>query len=365
MALRMQSPVGAKTVLNGQEFDYFSGCSYLGLQSHPEVIRAVAEAVQQYGMATGTSRGGYGEHPVYDVLESEVNRFFGTESMLYFASGYLGCTLLAQGLRERYDRILIDESCHFSILDGVHTAGKPVSVFRHCDPESLRAVLQAELLPGERPLILTDGVFPISGEIAPLKDYLEVLGPRDGLLVVDDAHASGVLGAQGRGSLDYWGVSDERCFSSHTLSKALGASGGIIPGTKRLMDEIEAHSKVYVAASPPPLPVAAGAAKALELARTQPELRSRLRTNVARAQAGFRRLGWQIEDTPVPILCLRARAGINLEKLKNDLFERRIAVAHVTTYSSTPPGGCLRVAIFATHTDEQIEHLLAEVEHLV
>ncbi|NTU75406.1 MAG: aminotransferase class I/II-fold pyridoxal phosphate-dependent enzyme, partial [Anaerolineaceae bacterium] len=358
MAIHMESPVGARTIFSGREGDYFSGTTYLGLQSHPDVIQAAMDCLQHYGLATGTSRGGYGESPVYDWLENEINAFFDTEKVLYFASGYLGNTIIAQGLRESYDHIFIDEWSHFSIWDGARSTGKPIITFNHLSAEHLKECLRRELKPGQRPLIMSDGLFPISGELAPVLDYLPLIEEFDGWLALDDAHASGVMGENGRGTLDYYQVQHPRCIASHTLSKALGGYGGVIAGSTELIDMLDRNSKVYVAASPPPLVAAAAAAKAMEIARTHPEMRVKLRENIAHARQGIRELGWDLNELPIPITCLRARSGIDLGELKNGLFERNIYTAHVTRYSSTPPGGALRIALFATHTKEQIDRLI-------
>ena len=358
MDLRMQSPVGPRVVIGGRERDYFSGTGYLGLHSHPEVVQAAVETIGRYGIATATSRGGYGEHAVYDQLEAEARRFFGVEKVLYYPSGYLSAAILAQGLRARFDAIFIDDAAHYSLWDGARAVGRPVTGFCHCDPDDLAKKLRAYLTPGAKPMVLSDGVFPISGEIAPAPAYREVLAEYEGAwLCLDDAHATGVLGRNGRGTLDHYGLQEPNFIAGHTLSKAIGGYGGLIPGPAELLGEVERASRVTVGASPPPLPVAAAAAKALELA-CDPEIRERLWQNVARARAGIRALGWELADTPVPILCLCARPGLDLGAIKNRLFERDICVAHVTGYSSTPAGGALRIAIFATHTAEQIDRLV-------
>lgn len=365
MQIRMQSPVGAHTNFSGQELLYFSGTGYLGLQNHSQVLQAAQDALQRYGLSTATSRGGYGEHPVYDELESEACAFWGCEKVLYLASGYLGPAVLAQGLREQYEVIFIDESSHFSLFDGARSTQKPFHTFRHRDPQHLAQQCRASLLSGQRPLVLSDGVFPISGEIAPVPDYLQVVEPLDGLVALDDAHAAGVLGANGRGTLEYFQLDSPRCLSSCTLSKGLGGYGGMIAGSASTLEVLQKNSRIYGATSPTPLPSAAASAAALRLARTQPGLRRQLWENTARARAGLRRLGWPMEDTPVPVLCLGARPGLDLGGLKLALFERGIGVAHVTTYSSTPAGGCIRAAVFATHTPEEVDTLLAALGELV
>lgn len=362
---RFQSPLGARVLVAGRERDYFSGTGYLGLQNHPRVLRAAVEALERYGLSTATSRGGYGEHLLYDQLESELRAFFGTTGALYFSTGYLGAAVLAQGLKARIERIFIDDWAHFSVWDGARAAGKPVVGFRHLDPGHLAEQLRAELRPGERPLVLSDGVFPISGEVAPLAELLQVVAPYNGWVGLDDAHAVGAIGPNGRGTPDYWNSPAGQWVASGTLSKALGGYGGILTGTAELLAELERNTRVTVAASPPPLPVAAASACALSIARTQPELRQQLWRNVARARAGLRALGWPLEDSPVPIICLRALPGLDLARLKDGLFERDICIAHVRNYSSTPPGGALRIAIFASHTPEQIDRLVFELGRLL
>ncbi len=359
MDTRLQSPLGPRVKIAGRERDYFSGTGYLGLQNHPLVLEAAANAIRQYGLATGTSRGGYGEHDLYDALEAEARAFFGAERVLYYPSGYMSAAILAQGLGERWERAFVDEGAHYSLWDGARSAGKAVVGFRHCEPQSLAECLRRELRPGERPLVLSDGVFPISGEIAPVQSYQQVLASYAGAwIVLDDAHATGVLGEHGRGTLEHVGrFGQQNLAAGYTLSKGIGGYGGIIAGSQAQTEEIESHCRVPVGASPPPLPVAAASAQALALARG-PALRKQLWRNVARAREGIRRLGWALDDSPVPILCLAARPGVDLARVKEALFERDICVAHVTRYTSTPAGGALRIAIFASHSEEQIDRLI-------
>ncbi|TLM97331.1 MAG: pyridoxal phosphate-dependent aminotransferase family protein, partial [Actinobacteria bacterium] len=242
---RFQSPVGPRVLIDGRERDYFSGTGYLCLQSHPAALRAAAECIQRYGLSTATSRGGYGEHAVYDALDGAVNRFFASQRNLYYASGYLGASILVQGLRERYERVFVDEGAHFSVFEAARASGCPLHAFKHRDAADLETRLRAELRPGERPLALSDGVFPISGEIAPAGELLAAVEARDGVLALDDAHAAGVLGEHGRGTLEYCRVSSPRCYSSATLSKALGGYGGVVTGTAEQIAELERLSHVY------------------------------------------------------------------------------------------------------------------------
>ncbi len=356
MEFEMQGPMGARTLINGREVDYFCGCGYLGLQNHPVVRQAALAALERYGLANS---GGYGSnHPVYQALETAVTTTFRTEAMLYYASGYLGNALLAQGLRARYEHILIDESAHYSVWDGARTSGKPIHAYRHLDADHVAELCRQIVGDGERPLLMSDGIFPVSGEIAPAPDLLAAIRPYNGLLALDDAHASGVLGPHGWGTLDHFGIQDDACFTCHTLSKAWGAYGGFITGSQALIDEIESQANVHEGASRPPLPAAAAATAALSLLQQDDSLRQTLQNNVQQARSGVRKLGWPLPDTPVPILCLDNRAQLDLNRIQAALFAQGILVAHSQHYTSVPAGGALRIAIFATHTPAQIERLI-------
>jgi glycine C-acetyltransferase/8-amino-7-oxononanoate synthase len=189
--------------------------------------------------------------------------------------------------------------------------------------------------------------------------------PLQGLVYLDDAHAVGVLGRNGRGTPEYFDIVDESCRSSATLAKALGGFGGIIWGAAGWIEALDRASRICAGASPPPLVVAAASASALAVASAAPDLRQRLCDNVAKARTGLRALGWELAEVPVPILCLEGRQGISLERIKKGLFEQAIAVELVRSYTSTPAGGALRIAIFSTHSDSQIDHLINAIGQLI
>jgi len=361
----MESAVGARVVFDGREYDYFSGTGYLGLQNHPDVLNAGEEAFRQYGFTTATSRGSFGEHPLYDRLEREACTFFDAEQVIYFPSGYMGISILTQATGGLYDHIFIDSSAHHSLWDAAQATNKPITPFHHLRCEHLADCLKTDLHPHERPLVLSDGVFPISGQIAPLPDYMATIAPFNGVVYLDDAHALGVLGENGRGTPDFFHIDDESCRTCGTLAKGLGGYGGIIWGKKGWVENIDRNSRICAGASPPPLPVAAASARALEIARKTPELRRQLWLNVAKAKAGLRSAGWDLEDNPVPIICLEASGQISLQRIRDGLFKQGIAVTLALSYPSTPPGGALRIAIFATHTIEQIERLVYSITELL
>ena len=233
---QLETAPGARVKIDGREYDYYCGTGYLALQGHPRLAQAVCDSVQRYGIGPATSRLGYGLTPAIAALEQQAAAFFATDRALYFASGYFGPAILLQGLQARYDHIFVDEQSHYAIRDGIALSQKPSSRFAHCDPENLAQTLQQKLKPGQRPLVISDGVFPASGALAPLPAYHRLLQNYRGLLCIDDAHGFGVLGANGRGSLEYWGIEGEGRHACGTLSKAFGGHGGLIAGSQPIAE---------------------------------------------------------------------------------------------------------------------------------
>jgi len=364
----MESAPGPKTVIDGREIDYFCGTGYFTFQGHPEIVKAACEAVQQYGIGTATSRSGYGNNPVLLEVEERAARFFEEESSLYYVSGYLGNAILLQGLAPQYEVIFVDAESHYSVRDGAYIANKPIISFAHCDAEDLARKLSSELKPAQRPLVICDGIFPVSGEISPLHEYVRVLDNFDkSIICVDDAHATGVIGKKGQGTFEYCGVQGEGRYSSGTLSKAFGGHGGIIAGRQAFIDLLRTGSQIPYASSAVPAPAAAATAKALEMLMERPDIRQRLWDNVFYAKDALRKLGFDdIPDNPIPIICLSSK-DVDLERLQRKLFEKGMAVFYVPggSYSSVPEAGAIRVAIFSTHTKDQIDHLVSEMKGLL
>jgi 8-amino-7-oxononanoate synthase len=364
---RMETAPGPRTVIDGREFDYFCGTGYYALQGHPDIVKAACDAVQKYGIGTATSRSGFGNNPVLLEVEERAARFFDAESALYYVSGYLGNSILLQGLKDRYDVVFVDEEAHYSVKDGASIAQKPVVPFAHRDADDLRKKLKSYLKSFQKPLVICDGIFPVSGEISPLPDYVHVLEDFDeALICVDDAHATGIIGEKGQGSFEYYGLRGKNRYSSGTLSKALGGHGGIIAGESDFISLLRTGSKIPYASSAVPAPAAAATAKAFEILTTHPEIRKELWDNVGYAKSAFRKLGFNLPDTPVPILCLSAK-GIDLGFIQQRLYEEGIAVFFVPggSYSSVPETGAIRVAIFSSHTIEQIDRLVHEIKGLL
>jgi 8-amino-7-oxononanoate synthase len=353
----MESAPGAETVFDGRRYLYFGGTGYFGLHGHPAVIRAGLRAFPRYGVHSATSRAGFGDNPVLLEVEKRLREFFREEDAVYFGSGYLGSLLLGQALADRYDAVFVDESAHFCVMDAVSTFGKPVIRFRHRDPDELKRKIKKKLRPGHRPFLLTDGVFPVFGRIAPVPEYAAIISSYDGLIGLDDAHGVGVLGAAGRGTIEHFGLEGPLFHYCGTLSKAFGGYGGFVAGKRRFIGRIRADGGALIGSTPTPTPVAAATAKGIEILAKRPEMRDRLRRNVAAVKTGMRALGIEAEDSPVPIVAWSMNSEKEMRRLQKRLLEVGIAIPYLK-YVGAPSSGVLRVSVFSTHTMAQIRRLL-------
>lgn len=356
--ITMEEPLGARMRINGRPVDYFCGTSYFCLHGHKAVIDAACTATRQYGLGPGT----LALMPIYAELKAALCGWFATEDVVTMISGYVGPMALLQGLRDDFDVVFVDQGTHYSSLDAIAGLGKPVYQFRHLDANSLKEALALHLAASQRAVVVTDGVFPSTGALAPLGDYRNAMAPYDNcLLCVDDSHGVGVLGRSGRGSLQHAGLEQVGNHFAGTLSKAFGALGGIVPATSMLADKIRQKSMILRGASPPPPAAAAAAIAALKLLQAEPQMRADLQRNVLRLRSGLRKLGFAVEDSPVPIVSLRA--AIDLEHLRREL-ERRDIVVKITTangYSDAPDVPTMRLAVFSTHSLLQIDKLLSAI----
>jgi len=363
----MQGPPGTETLINGKRCLYFGGTGYYTLGNHPEVLKAAHEAIDHYGMHSSTSRasGGYGNTPLYEEVETVAARFFGTEDAAYMASGYLINVAAIQALREqqRFDVIFQDAVGHYSIVDLSRAFGIPVVTFAHRDAGDLAKKIKATLKPGQKPLVLSDGIFPAPGEIAPVPDYAKVLEPYSGLLWLDDCHALGVIGPNGRGTYDHFGLKGDRLLYGGTLSKAVGGYGGIVPTTAAMAGVIRS-GHVMAGATMPPSAAAGASVKGMELLMAHPEWRARLWDNARRLKTGIRQMGFPVDDTVVPIASFVLKTAEDMQRVHAELMNRGIVI-QLSHYVGVGPAGMLRMVVFATHTNEQIDRLLGEMKRLV
>ena len=362
--LMLDSAPGASVSIGGRVCDYFNGTGYFALQGHPVLAQALCQSVAQFGLGAATSRDGYGLTEAIVAVENQAARLFACESAYFFGSGYFGPAVLLQGLTGQYDHIFVDAASHYAVMDAIAISGKACTAFAHADADDLAKQLARRIKPGQIPLVISDGVFAVSGRIAPLQDYHQLLARYDhSLLCVDDAHGLGVLGKQGRGSLEYCAVEGERRHACGTLSKAFGGFGGLITGTEAFVEQLRKGSHIPWGSSSVPTPIAAATAAALTLVEQQPAIRQQLEDNVAYVRQGFRSMAFDpIPDTPVPIISLSGR-GLDLAALQRQLMTQNILVSYIPEggYTGVPEGGTIRISIFSSHQREQLDRLLLAI----
>jgi 8-amino-7-oxononanoate synthase len=338
-----------------RKLSYFSGCDYFRLASHPEVIAALKEGVTKYGLNVAASRLTTGNHVLYQHLEERLAAFFGSESALLVSGGYMTNLIVAQALAGSFSHAIVDEKAHPSLWDAARLMDCPVMKLRHQAVEDLEQVVQ-RCGPGARLMLLTDGMFAHDGSVAPLAKYLEIL-PKDGLILVDDAHGAGVIGKTGKGSVEHEGVSRKQIIQTITLSKAFGTYGGAILGTEKLRQTILDKSKMFLGSTPLPLPLANAAMRSVQILKSDRTLRARLDANVKLVKEALRSVGKLSEITPGPIMPVIPHSAREGTDIRRALLKASIYPPFVK-YATGPANGYFRFVISSEHSRNQLENLL-------
>src|SRR3954453_2155843 len=283
---------------------------YLGLTHHPRVKEAAIRAIRELGAGSGAVRTIAGTMTIHEELERELAEFKGTPATLTFQSGFSANTGVIPTITGEGDLIVSDELNHASIIDGMRLSKAPRKISRHGDVPNLREVLDEAVEKGRdgtgRPyrliLVVTDGVFSMDGDIAPLPGIVEAAEPGNAAVFVDDAHASGVLGRDGRGSVDHFGLHGRVAIQVGTLSKAVGVLGGYVAGSQDLRDILVQRARPFLFSTSHPPAVAAACREALRVMQEEPELHVRLWANTRRFKAELLRLGFDLGRSETPII---------------------------------------------------------------
>jgi glycine C-acetyltransferase/8-amino-7-oxononanoate synthase len=359
--LALDSGTGPVVRLGGRDVLLFASNDYLGLAGHPEIVAAAVLATQRYGAGSGASRLVSGSLPPHQQLEEALSRFKRTESALTFGSGYLANTGTIPALIGRGGLILADRLCHASLIDGCRLSGADLRIYRHNDMEHLEALLRKRRK-DRRTLIVTDGVFSMDGDLAPLAELATLAQSYEADLYVDDAHGTGVMGADGRGTVEHFGLEARIPLRMGTLGKALGSSGAFIAGPEPTMQYLLHRCRSFMFATAPPPGSAAAAVAALHIVEREPERRRRLWDNRERLFTGLRRLGFALAPTMTPILPIiigRADAAVRLseELLADGLLAPAVRPPTVRAETSR-----IRVTVTSEHTTAQIDQALIAFE---
>jgi len=352
---------GVEVRVDGQGLVNFSSNDYLGLAAHPEVRAALIRGAERYGVGAGAAHLVTGHTQAHHALEEELAAFMGRPRALLFSTGYMANLGIVGALAGQGDLALEDELNHASLLDAGLLAGARFKRYAHGDSAAAAAALAAST--AEHKLLLTDGVFSMDGDLAPLPALAAAAAASDATLVVDDAHGLGVVGASGRGTLEHHGLGQaEVPVLMGTLGKAFGCFGAFVAGSVPLIEWLEnrARTYIYTTASPPALAEAARAA--LALSAREGWRRERLGVLIARFRAGAAELGLALMPsiTPIqPILIGDAGAALAASA---ELREAGLWVSAIRPPTVTEGSARLRVTLSAAHSEAQVDRLLAALE---
>lgn len=353
-----------EVLFEGQELAFFGGNDYHRLSSHPDVLRALADAVGQYGLNPAGSRVTTANHPLYLQLEAQIAAFLGVEAAALLPAGYMSNAALLQAVAEEFTVLLVDAQAHASLREAAAQSGKRRIVFRHYDPGDLAEQCAKSLNAGDRPLLLTDGVAPNTGDLAPLAAYLDILRPWDGRLQVDDCHGVGLLGVTGKGSWEAANIPREHIYQAGTLSKALGGFGGFVGGTDALIQSLHTRSAGFIGSTPIPLPIAAAALRALEILMDTPGMISRLSQRAQNFKVFLRSQGFRAAAGASPICSLTFHDPTRNQALYRRLLANGVYPSFIN-YPGCPCGGHFCFTLSGLHTEEQLNRLRDAIETCV
>jgi 7-keto-8-aminopelargonate synthetase-like enzyme len=350
-----------KVLHEGRPYLFFGGTDYHRLSSHPDVLRAVREVADSDGLSCAGSRTTTGNHPLVAELERRLAAFLGAGAAVTCPSGYLSNAMALEAVAGEFQRFFVDSGAHSSLTGPAgRLPREAVVTFKHCDPQDLERLLKGSLRPGERALVLTDGVVPVDGTLPPLGAYWGLVRQFGGALLIDDAHGIAVVGPGGKGSPAEAGLPAEAYIQTGTLSKGLGTFGGVVAGPAALADKIPEQSLAYVGATPIPPPLAAAAIRSIEILHANPGLIATLRARALHARERVRALGFRVPVSPAPVLSVTHRDTDKNLRLRSLLVERGIYPTF-TNYPGSPPGGHFRFALSSAHTEEEIDLLLQTI----
>ncbi|MBO9534983.1 MAG: 8-amino-7-oxononanoate synthase [Solirubrobacteraceae bacterium] len=354
--LRLVSgPQGPRVVLDGTPVLLLCSNNYLGLSDHPRIREAAADAAMRWGVGAGASRLVSGSMTIHGRLEERLARFKGTEGALLFGSGYLANFGVIQALGDRSSMIFSDELNHASIVEGCRAAKAPVFVYRHNDLEHLAWGLR-EKTPRNagRPLIVTDSVFSMDGDIAPLEGIADLAQRFDARTIVDEAHATGCIGPNGRGAVAAAGLEQEIDAIVGTLGKALGAYGAFVAGSNELMRYLVNAARPLIFSTAPAPPIVAGALAALELLEQSPERVERLQANARTLHGALQAEGFAMPDDPSHILPIMVGDATTTMNVTESLLERRVFAQGIRPPTVPEGTSRLRVTVSASHTPQEL-----------
>lgn len=352
----IEGPQDAWIEREGRRLLLLCSNNYLGLASHPALGEAAIATLRESGVGAGASRLISGSMTIHRALEERFAEWKHTESALAFPTGYHANIGAITALVRRGDAVFSDELNHASIIDGCRLSGAAIEIYPHADVEALASLLRRS--EGRNKLIVTDTVFSMDGDVAPLREICELAETHGAWVMVDDAHGTGVLGASGAGAVEQLGLHERVDVQMATLSKALGAAGAVVCASRPVIDLLvnRARSFIYTTGLPPPL--AAASLAAVDVVQRQPERRAALAANGRRLRQGLTQLGYVVPDGETPIVPVMVGESEPALALSRRLLDEGVLVTAIRP--PTVPRGTarLRATVMATHTAADIDFAL-------
>ena len=361
-AIEAQS--GTNIRLDGRDMIMLSSHDYLGLSFHPKVIEAGAAALRKWGTSPTGARPSNGSRAYHVELEEKLANFLGREACHVHAAGYLSCIASIASFAQRGDIIFADKNIHSCLWDGIRLSMGTVERFSHNNPDDFRSAAES-VNPDAPKMLIVEGVYSMEGHICQLPDIIKIADEYDCFNVLDDAHGFGVLGRQGRGTVDHFGLNEKVDVICGSLSKSLASTGGFIAGSNEVIDYLRTNSKqtIFSAALSPAQ--AAIASTALDIMQTEPEHHERLWSNTKKYNAILKNLGintWSSETPAIPIVLGSKERVYHFWKA---LLEKGIFSVMSIAPAVPPCKDLVRTAISAMHTDEQLEQIAEAMAYAV
>jgi glycine C-acetyltransferase len=351
----LSSPQGAWLVVDGARVLNFCSNNYLGMANHPRLVQAVQKAVEKYGVGPAAVRTIAGTMDLHLELERRLAGFKGVESCITFQSGFTANTGTIPALVGKEDAVFSDELNHASIIDGCRLSGARIIRYAHCDPDDLRRVLQEQRAAFPRAMVITDGVFSMDGDVAPLDKIYAVSQDYEAVLMVDDAHGEGVLGKGGRGIVDHFDLHGKVDIEIGTLSKAFGVMGGLVAGNPTVVEWLRQRGRPFLFSSAMTVPDVAACLAALDILEESTELVDRLWENTRYFKAEMKRLGFNTGQSTTPITPVMLGEAPLAQQFSRQLFEAGV-FAMALGFPTVPKGKArLRVMISAAHQRLDLE----------
>jgi glycine C-acetyltransferase len=372
-SLKKQNLYRPLRILDGEQkahtsFDHrsvvnLSSNNYLGLTTHPRLRAKALEAVSSYGVGSGSVRTIAGTMAIHMELERRLAEFKQVEAVVVFQSGFTANAGTVAAILTKEDVVISDELNHASIIDGCRLSRATVKVFRHKDVDAARRIIK-DLPPAQRRLLITDGVFSMDGDLGPLPALCDLAQETGCIMMVDDAHASGVFGRNGRGTIDHFGVHGRVDIQVGTLSKAIGALGGYVAGNRNLIEFLHHRARPFLFSTSHPPAVAAACIAALDVLLEEPEIIERLWENTRFFKEGLQRLGFNTGISESPITPVIAGDSATANALSDRLFSAGVFAQAIGFPTVARDKARVRTIVTATHTREDLQFALDAFEQV-